>query len=59
MEPLLGAAQVLACERPQSRASLLLKPLQREREFFIDNLLVQIHLIIEIVLADRPCAIGV
>jgi len=33
--------------------------LQREREFFIDNLLVRIHLIIEMVLVDRPCAMGV
>jgi hypothetical protein len=26
----------------------------REREFFIDNLLVQIHLIIEMILVERP-----
>ena len=31
----------------------------RWREFFIDNLLVQIHLIIEMVLEDQPCAMGV
>ena len=30
-----------------------------EREFFIDNLLVRIHLILEIILVDRPCAMGV
>ena len=30
-----------------------------EREFFIDNLLVPIHLIIEIVLVDRHCAMGI
>ena len=30
-----------------------------QREFFIDNLLVRIHLIIEMILVDRPCAIGV
>jgi len=30
-----------------------------EEEFFIDNLLVRIHLIIEIFLVDRPCAMGV
>ena len=30
-----------------------------QREFFIDNLLVQIHLIIEMILVDRPCAIEV
>ena len=32
---------------------------KKEREFFIDNLLVRIHLIIEMILADRPCAMGV
>ena len=31
----------------------------KEREFFIDNLLVRIHLIIEMILVDRPCAMGV
>ena len=30
-----------------------------EREFFIDNLLVRIHLIIEMILVDRPCAMAV
>ena len=30
-----------------------------EREFFIDNLLVRIHLIIEMISVDLPCAIGV
>ena len=30
-----------------------------KREFFIDNLLVRIHLIIEMILVDRPCAMGV
>jgi len=30
-----------------------------QREFFIDNLLVRIHLIIEMILVDRPCAMGV
>ena len=29
------------------------------REFFVDNLLVQIHFITEMILVDRPCAIGV
>jgi hypothetical protein len=32
---------------------------QREREFFIDNLLVRIHLIIVMISVDRPCAMGV
>ena len=30
--------------------------LPAEREFFIDNLLVRIHLIIKMILADRSCA---
>ena len=33
--------------------------IQVERELFIDNLLVRIHLIIETIVADRPCAMGV
>ena len=31
----------------------------REREIFIDNLLVRVHLIIEMILVDRPCVMGV
>ena len=34
-------------------------PVFREGEFFIDKQLVQIHLIIEMILVDRPCAMGV
>ena len=30
-----------------------------KKDLFSDNLLVQIHLIIEIVLVERPCAMGV
>jgi len=30
-----------------------------QREFFIDNLLVRIHFVIQMVLVDRPCAMGV
>jgi hypothetical protein len=44
-------------ERHTCRVMNLADP--REREFFIDNLLVRIHLIIEIILVDRPCAVGV
>ena len=33
--------------------------LNPEREFFIDNLLVRIHFIIEMSLVDRRCAMGV
>ena len=29
------------------------------RDFFLDNLLVRIHLIIEMILEDRLCAMGV
>ena len=29
-----------------------------EREFFINNLLVRIHLIAGMILVDRPCAVG-
>jgi len=46
---------------------LLLRPhnlvnvinLTRESEFFIDNLLVRIHFAIEMILVDRPRAMGV
>jgi len=31
----------------------------REREFFIDNLLVRIHFIIEMIIVDWQCAMGV
>ena len=31
----------------------------REKEFFIANLLVRIHLIVDIISVDRPCAKGV
>jgi hypothetical protein len=30
-----------------------------ERDFFVDNLLVRIHLIIEVILVVRPCAMEV
>ena len=30
-----------------------------EKELFIDNLLVRVHLIIEMIAVDRPCAMGV
>ena len=31
----------------------------REREIFIDNLLVRVHCIIEMIVVERPCAMGV
>ena len=30
-----------------------------EREIFIDNLLVQVHWIIKMIVEERPCAMGV
>jgi len=48
--------------RPQSPSCRLAWPApgrDAEREFFIDNLLVRIHLIIVMNLVDRPCAMGV
>ena len=33
--------------------------LQALREFSIDNLLIRIHLIVEMILEDRPCAMGI
>ena len=50
-------------ESPQKRLELephlrhALRP--EQEEFFIDNLLVRIRLIIEMILVDRPCAMGV
>ena len=38
---------------------LLLDKGAAEREFFISNLLVRIHLIIKMILVDRPCAMAV
>jgi hypothetical protein len=32
---------------------------EREREIFIDNLLVRVHWIIEMIAVERPCAVGV
>ena len=31
----------------------------REREIFIDNLLVRVHWIIEMIVVERPCALAV
>ena len=32
---------------------------RRERDLFIDKLLARIHFNIEMILVDRPCAVGV
>ena len=45
--------------KPLLVSPLLLGSGERERDFFIDNLPVRIHFIIEMVLVDRPRAIGV
>ena len=36
-----------------------IKELEKEREFCIGDLPVRIHLIIQTILVDRPCAMGV
>ena len=44
----------------QKTPTVDLAPTVRPRkDFFIDNLLVQIHSIIEIILVDRPCAMEI
>ena len=40
-------------------SSAMPRDYQVEREFFIDNLLVRIHLLIEMTAVDRPCAMRV
>ena len=41
-----------------SKVSLALT-VQRERDLFVDNLLIRIHLMIEMILVDWLCAMGV
>ena len=42
-----------------SRSHGISSPLQwSEREIFIDNILVQVHWIIEMIVVERPCAMG-
>ena len=43
---------------PRRRARQTTLRSERERDFLIDNLLVRIHLIIEMILVDRPFALG-
>ena len=54
-----GGGRFLVGEVPLYGVSGLSRWTSREREFFIDNLLVRIHLIIEMMLVDRPCTMGV
>ena len=44
---------------PSVAVNVSLPPWGAEIEFLIDNLLVRVHLIIEMILVDRPCAMGV
>ena len=59
-----GVVRFLMGEVPLQPADTIQRLLPRasrqflEREFFIDNLLVQIHLPIEMNLVDLPCAMG-
>ena len=46
-----GGLHILMSEVPLDRCT--------EIEFFSDNLLVRIHLIVDMILVDRPCAMGV
>ena len=41
-----------------ARARWVRRGINTEREIFIDDLLVRVHLIIEMILVDRPCAKG-
>ena len=57
-----GQAQLVARRvrlRLSTASMWVLPQAASEREFFIDNLLVRIHLIVEMILVDRPCAMGV
>ena len=44
---------------PPRALAFLQAPCEREREFFIDNLLVRVLFVIEMILVDRPRAMGV
>jgi len=44
---------------PPRALAFLQAPCEREKEFFIDNLLVRILFLIEMILVDRPRAMGV
>ena len=51
----LPRTAIISSRSAKSRLSLS----RSERHSFIDNLLVRINLIIEMILVDRPCAMGV
>ena len=48
-----------AGQRPRSPERCIARPVLQERVFFIYNLLVRIHLVMEMVLVDWPCAMAV
>jgi len=48
---------ILCNRRERRRLSTCIR--SAERDFLIDKLLVRIHLIIEMILVDQPCVIGV
>ena len=54
---LVCKAHRLVCH--SALGSRVMKKRNPELYIFIDNLLVRIHLIIEMILVDRPCATGV
>ena len=56
--PLSTASCGVHLSKEKGRAPAML-PCRSERDFFVDNLLVRIHLIIEMIPVDRPCAMGV
>ena len=45
--------------QPLSFSRLTRLPRCAEREIFVDNLLVRVHWIIEMIVVERPCAMGV
>ena len=45
--------------RPDTHTTHARSYASAEIDFVIDNLLVRIHLIIEMIIVDRPCAMGV
>ena len=55
----LNYAQTASVEQTASAWGSGLAHVERESDFVIDNLPVRIHLIIEIIVVDRPCAMGV
>jgi hypothetical protein len=60
-----GTPVEFVCTRHSTQKKCLCALLPRltlildERELFIDNLLARIHSIIEMILVDRPCTMGV